>query len=173
MSEEVQIELPQPLALIVEDLSSLYEFAPMEHSKIDPKYYELQGKTDGILWYVDLKEGNSKRLWCFHEKRFFTTENEVVACLEIGLGMCQNDFPFELTLTLLLEVPSGDSSIEQMDTITIESPQHWSWVMEEYVQSYIDDAKEILVPRDQDNDAYINMMEEFFARGNDAEDATL
>jgi len=29
------------------------------------------------------------------------------------------------------------------------------------------------VPRDQDNDAYINMMEEFFARGNDAEDATL
>jgi len=57
MSEEVQIELPQPLALIVEDLSSLYGFAPMEHSKIDPKYYELQGKTDGILWYVDLKEG--------------------------------------------------------------------------------------------------------------------
>ena len=62
MSEEVQIELPQPLALIVEDLSSLYEFAPMEHSKIDPKYYELQGKTDGILWYVDLKEGNSRVL---------------------------------------------------------------------------------------------------------------
>ena len=144
MTEEVQIGLPLPLALIVVDLINLFGFIGMEHASTDPKYYELQGKSEvyGILWYIDLKEGNSNLLWCFHERWFFATEDEDAACLEIGLGMSGNDFPFEITLTLF-EAPKGDDSIKQTDTITIVSAQHWNWLMDEYVQSYIDDASEI------------------------------